>query len=238
MQSFRIFLVGPLILGASLTGICRDGSGDHDGTAQPSAATRPAAETTDTEGLRALRYHLSMYQKMLEDDDKSLQQASADLMKKVNYAELYMLGYVARGALDGLSLGWLIKGATAGRAATAALSTSSTVATTRSAPVQAWLVNGGWESLKGLVKSGSLSAASGVASYVTLPKYELQFAVPIWGSTVLANRFSKQLFSAPETLDRLGDAIIQIRREKFRVRAAIEDLDNRIRAGSSTTGPQ
>ncbi|NBT58287.1 hypothetical protein EBT16_05840 [bacterium] len=151
---------------------------------------------------------LKIYLELLEQREKQLTAANDSLLKNANYSLVKIPLFMVKAALDGYL--------------TAQMGGNSPLPKLAASQMLAWLKTGGIEKLKSLGFNVGILGITAASNSALQPNFRWQYVIPIYGGAYSAYLWSEQLMSTPDLIKKNGDAIIQIRREKYKVRALLE----------------
>lgn len=166
---------------------------------------------------------LQMYLEILDAREKTLQAANDALLREADFSIVKIPLFVAKAAMDGYFLGRILGVGKAAAAVTAADGAVAVAAQTLPKRAAQWLSSGGLERLKSLGFNIGIIGISATNNTLLLPGYRWQYGIPLYGTAYTAYMWSDQLMKSSELIEQNGREILKIRKEKFRVRAALEN---------------
>jgi len=181
-------------------------------------SNRPVAEEPS-------RYDLQMYLEVLDAKEKHLQAVNDYLLNEANYGLVKIPMFIGKAAMDGyffgriLGVGKSIAGSAAQGATTAAVAGAHKGISQKAI---AWLNAGGLEKLRTLGFNLGVIGVSATNNTFLLPGYRWQYGIPIYGTAYAAYLWSDQLMNSADMIEKNGNEILKIRKEKYKVRAALE----------------
>lgn len=221
--------LGQLVI-ISFIGFCFDGfSLDHrERMMQDFSPSSQHAPTARPVVDRPTEPDLQMYLEILDAREKTLQAANDALLREADYSIVKIPLFIGKAAMDGYFLGRVL-----GLGRTAAVTGAdgavtvgaATTAAAQTLPKRAaqWLSAGGLERLKSVGFNIGVIGVSATNNTLLLPGYRWQYGIPLFGTAFTAYLWSDQLMNSSELIDKNGREILKIRREKSRVRAALEN---------------
>jgi len=156
-------------------------------------------------------HDLELFLKLLDEREHALQEANESLLKEAQYSYVKITAFMVKAAIDGYYATGLAKNITQ----------VGGYALTQKAMSQ-WIKNGGIQRLKTLGFDVSLLGLSAASSAALTDTYRWQYSIPILGTAYAAYIWSDKLMGASEIIRQNGDEILRIRKEKYRVRQALE----------------
>lgn len=166
---------------------------------------------------------LQMYLEVLETRESLLEKANEALLKEADYSIIKIPMFMAKAAMDGYFFGRLLGlGGATTAAGQASVGAAAIGVRTISHRAMDWVKSGGLERMKSLGFNVGVIGVSAANNTLLLPGYRWQYGVPIYGTAYAAYLWSEQLMNSAELIEKNGNEILKIRREKNRVRRIIE----------------
>lgn len=180
---------------------------------QSSSEVRPTVETP-------AQLDLEMYLEILIEREKHLRAANEALLQNAEYSLIKIPAFMLKAALDGYLAARMVGAPTVAAGATRGAVAGAGKAV--SAKIASWLKSGGLEKLKSLGFNVGILGINMIGNSTVQDGYHWQYAVPIYGSAYSAYLWSDNLMHTPELIEKNGNEILAIQKEKFRVRALLE----------------
>ncbi|MFM8269166.1 MAG: hypothetical protein ACKN9V_03175 [Pseudomonadota bacterium] len=174
---------------------------------QESSQSRPIVD-------RPAEVDLKMYLEILNEREKQLTLANKALLENANYSLVKIPLFMLKGALDGYLASKLIGAPQVG------------IAKATSQKLLTWLKAGGLEKMKSLGFRVGILGTTMASNAAVQQDYQWQYSIPIYGSAYSAYLWSDNLMHTPELIEKNGNEILAIRKEKFRVRTLLENSSN------------
>jgi len=167
---------------------------------------------------------LKTYLDLLDQREKQLTEANRALLSNANYSLVKIPVFMVKAALDGYFTAKLVGSPTIalGAGKGAAMGASKAL----SARLLSWLKTGGLERMKSLGFNVGILGINLASNSAVQKDYRWQYGVPIYGSAYSAYLWSENLMNTPELIEKNGNEILAIRKEKSRIRALLEDPSN------------
>lgn len=186
---------------------------------QRSEPTRPAEEGK-LEQLSSA--DLKMYLQILDEREKQLVAINQSLLNEANYSFVKIPLFMLKAGIDGYLLGRMMNSgssvAAAGSVGTKAVENSLTPTVTK------WLAQGGVDKLKRFGFDVALLGIATTNDTALIKGYHWEYRIPIYGTARAAYLWSDQLMKSPELIEKNGNEILGIRKEKFRVRSILDHV--------------
>lgn len=208
------FLVITLGLIFSLTAKSHDHQ-NHEPTYednQESLSERPSEIKLTSSDLR-------IYLDLLAQRELQLKAANDALLKNANYSLVKIPVFLLKAALDGYLTAQMGGTSKAAEGVTrSAIATSPTV----SAKLISWIKAGGVARMKTLGFNVGVLGVTAATNSAISPTFRWQYVIPIYGNAYSAYLWSDQLMNSSELIKKNGNDLIEIRREKQRIRSILE----------------
>jgi hypothetical protein len=208
VRSSYYFLICSLGLLISLTAK----STDHQAS-QP----RPVVERPSDSDLK-------MYLELLDKRDKELSAANEALLKNADYSLMKIPVFMVKAAIDGYFTARLVGAPTvaAGAGKGALMGASKAI----SEKLLSWVKAGGIQRLKSLGFNVSILGITLASNSAVQQDYRWQYGIPIYGSAYSAYLWSENLMNTPDLIEKNGNDILAIRKEKLRIRHLLEETSS------------
>ena len=184
---------------------------------------RSAVDKTRPSVAHPTEIDLQMYLEVLEAREETLEKANEALLREADYSIVKIPMFMAKAAMDGYFFGKLLGlGGAAKAAGQTAVGAAAIGVKTISQTALEWVKTGGLERMKGLGFNVGVIGVSAANNTLLLPGYRWQYGVPIYGTAYAAYLWSEQLMNSPELIEKNGREILNIRKEKHRIRRLFE----------------
>lgn len=208
------FLVITLGLIFSLTAKAND----HQGQA-PAFDSSQETEVEQQANLKLTAIDLRLYLELLNQREQQLKAANDALLKNANYSLVKIPVFLLKAALDGYLTAQMGGTSKAAEGVTrSAIATSPTV----SANLISWIKAGGVAKMKTLGFNVGVLGITAATNSAIQPTFRWQYVIPIYGNAYSAYLWSDQLMNSSELIKKNGNDLIEIRREKQRIRSILE----------------
>ncbi|NBX75488.1 MAG: hypothetical protein EBQ92_02960 [Proteobacteria bacterium] len=205
VRSSYYFLICSLGLIISLTAKSIDHQASH---------TRPVVERPSDSDLK-------LYLELLDKREKELTAANAALLKNADYSLVKIPFFMMKAAIDGYFASRLVGAPTLAEGAGkgAVMGASKAI----SERLLSWVKTGGIERLKRLGFNVGILGITLTSNSAVQQDYRWQYGIPIYGSAYSAYLWSENLMNTPELIEKNGNDILSIRKEKLRIRNLLEE---------------
>ena len=183
-------------------------------TDHQASQTRPVVE-------RPSDSDLTMYLELLDKRDKELSAANEALLKNADYSLMKIPVFMVKAAIDGYFTASLVGAPTvaAGAGKGALMGASKAV----SEKLLSWVKAGGIQRLKSLGFNVSILGITLASNTAVQQDYRWQYGIPIYGSAYSAYLWSENLMNTPDLIEKNGNNILAIRKEKLRIKHLLEE---------------
>jgi hypothetical protein len=204
VRSTYCFLVCSLGLIISLTAKSMDHQASH---------ARPVIERPSDSDLK-------LYLELLDKRDKELTAANAALLKNADYSLVKIPFFMLKAAIDGYFSARLVGASTIadGVGKGAVMGASKAI----SQRLLSWVKTGGIERMKSLGFNVGILGITMASNSAVQHDYRWQYGIPIFGSAYSAYLWSEHLMNTPDLIEKNGNDILAIRKEKLRIRHLLE----------------
>ncbi len=214
--------------GFSITLQCYSAEQQFHGILSDERPVRPLAAPADPQAAKTITVEeLYIYLALIEHRRLQLETANESIMNDVKYSWSKIGAFITKGAIDGYCTATLLSGIKNLVLPASAIGGGAAV-TTKSwttKAVKTWLVNGGLEKLKGVGFDVGLVGLSSAANVALAKENHWEYHIPILGTAFVANTWSSNLMNAPELLEKNGNEIIALKKERFKIQRYLRGLE-------------
>jgi hypothetical protein len=163
---------------------------------------------------------LKLYLELLDKRDKELTAANAALLKNADYSLVKIPFFMLKAAIDGYFSARLVGASTIadGVGKGAVMGASKAI----SQRLLSWVKTGGIERMKSLGFNVGILGITMASNSAVQHDYRWQYGIPIFGSAYSAYLWSEHLMNTPDLIEKNGNDILAIRKEKLRIRHLLE----------------